>query len=296
MATPSTAPFVTTTSFHPAIPKPPSASLEEVDEHTCRTEEMSDGSQASETSVGDDTIEALVEREVQEKEIQQAERGDDVVEEKKEDGESDQQQQQEEEEDSPEQDYGVPCEIPMVRRGSLKRTTSEPLHIIEKKSVWKCLPPPSREILQRAVSEPIEAPSRRAQGSSVKFDRVLVRSYTQTVGDNPSVSYGPPISLDWDYEEHDAVNIDEWEFNHPPRRTLRQMVLSYYQRRNVLSWQYGVSEEELRAAKKETKKIKFQRSITQTLLPALHLEAAVESAARKTKRFLKGRKQKERSP
>jgi hypothetical protein len=52
------------------------------------------------------------------------------------------------------------------------------------------------------------------------------------------------------------------------------MVLSYHQRRNLLSWQYALSEEAMQAAKKEAKKNKFERATTQTFVPVMKVEAA----------------------
>ena len=123
---------------------------------------------------------------------------------------------------------------------------------------------------------------------NVCFDTVTIRSYSQTMGDNPAVSYGPPISLDWDYEQHDDIDIDEYESGRGfSRRTMRQMVISYYRRKAMLSRDYGFSEEELVKAKKAADRTKFKREITNMLLPAMHVEAAIESARRKAKRIIR---------
>ena len=57
-------------------------------------------------------------------------------------------------------------------------------------------------------------------------------------------------------------------------------------RKNVLAWQYGFSEEELKLAKKQANRAKLRREITRSLLPIMRAEAAVESMARKAKRIL----------
>lgn len=121
----------------------------------------------------------------------------------------------------------------------------------------------------------------------VAFDVVIIRSYQQTMGDNPGVSYGPPIQLDWDYEEHESIDIDEYEIARGhSRRTMRQMVMNYYQRKSLLKREYGFTEEELKQAKKDVNRVKFLRDVTKSLLPMMKVEDAVESAGRKARRLV----------
>ena len=129
--------------------------------------------------------------------------------------------------------------------------------------------------------------SNSSSSKSVGFDSVCIRSYQQTMGDNPAVSYGPPISLDWDYEEHEDVNIDEYEFQRGfARRNIQQMAISYYQRKAILTHDYGFTEEELKKAKKDANKIKLRRGVTNYFLPMMPVEDALASAGRKAKRMI----------
>jgi hypothetical protein len=183
-------------------------------------------------------------------------------------------------------------------RRSILRRHSEPIPICDNSNAWKVLPKPdmARVLLSRSVSNPEDGsffdkhapPKSRRTSSGVVFKDVWIREYDQTVGDNPCVSYGPPISLDWDYEEFESVTLDEYEGNRGQRRTLRQMILSYYQRRNLLAWQYGVSEQELKLAKHKANKCKSQRSMTNFLIPVMMVETALESARRKAQRAVGG--------
>lgn len=183
-------------------------------------------------------------------------------------------------------------------RRSILRRHSEPIPICDNSNAWKVLPKPdmARVLLSRSVSNPEDGsffdkhapPKQRRTSSGVVFKDVWIREYDQTVGDNPCVSYGPPISLDWDYEEFESVTLDEYEGNRGQRRTLRQMILSYYQRRNLLAWQYGVSEQELKLAKHKANKCKSQRSMTNFLIPVMMVETALESARRKAQRAVGG--------
>jgi len=195
-------------------------------------------------------------------------------------------------------------DIPFVPVSILKCKLSDPSAIQSKRFSWRVLPKPDIQQIHRRCSESINCLDRSVafssklddgsseqhviparKKSSVVFKDVLIRQYSQTIGDNPAVSYGPPISLDWEYEQEEPVELEKYEEDRSPRRTMRQMILSYYQRRNVLTWQYGAAEEELREAKRAAKKIKAHRSFTNSLLPALPFEAAFESAGRKMRRL-----------
>ncbi|CAJ1962709.1 unnamed protein product [Cylindrotheca closterium] len=190
---------------------------------------------------------------------------------------------------SPTLPLSLPCSI-------LKCRNSDRASIKDTKRAWKCLPKPDLDIIIGNASSSTTESSNTANTAStalnddsprkgLEWGVVQIRNYAQTIGDNPSVSYGTPIQLDWDYEENDAVQLLEYETNRGTRRTLRQMVLSYYHRKNVLSWQYGHTEADIKAAKKEASRTKFKREITCGLLMAMPVEAAVESARRKTKRY-----------
>eukprot|EP00985_Skeletonema_marinoi_P032165 scaffold39070_cov174-Skeletonema_marinoi.AAC.1 len=122
----------------------------------------------------------------------------------------------------------------------------------------------------------------------IHFGDVFVRDYEMILGDNPCVTYGPPVTLDWDYVEFNPLPVDEYEFHHPPRRTIREMGMNYYRRKELLTLA-GHSEEELKMAKKEVKKCKSNRYMTRQLAsyPVVKMQATIESALRKCRRLLK---------
>ena len=45
----------------------------------------------------------------------------------------------------------------------------------------------------------------------VGFASVQVKTYPVILGDNPAVSSGPPVTLDWEAETSSSSSIDEWE-------------------------------------------------------------------------------------
>jgi hypothetical protein len=66
-------------------------------------------------------------------------------------------------------------------------------------------------------------------------------------------------------------------------RSMHQLSMSYYQRRNIITCFYGFSEEEVRKAKRQAKYIKRLRSMSTAWS---HLETALESSRRTAKLFV----------
>lgn len=130
--------------------------------------------------------------------------------------------------------------------------------------------------------------------SEVSFDTVKVRYYSMELGDHPSCSIGPPVCLSWDFTEGEPRRIDAYESARRFRRRRRSTLLNYYQRMDILK-EAGFTDEEIRMADQERKKIQRQRSGTRMLLPFRKLEEVWESTKRKTKRLVyrggKGRSQ-----
>lgn len=50
--------------------------------------------------------------------------------------------------------------------------------------------------------------------STITFDRVNIREYERVLGDNPSVTSGPPLSIGWRYSPSTLdISIDDYEEN-----------------------------------------------------------------------------------
>lgn len=188
------------------------------------------------------------------------------------------------------QEEGKKDEPPRRRRSILKPTDME---IPVKNRGWKNLP---KADLSKASPVVVAAtrtsacPTKRRQ---VSFLNVEIRCYDQCVGDNPAVSYGTPISLDWNFEEMAPLELDVYESARVGnRRNPRQMMMNYYNRRHVLTLSCGVTEDELLKAEKAANKIRSQRALTRALLPASKVEDFFSSGLRKTKRALNNKKSK----
>lgn len=172
------------------------------------------------------------------------------------------------------------------RRSSIKPYKSSDIPIVNKS--WKTLPKLNMERLQ--TTETVSSEHDEAEDLQLKrpkhvvFDHIAIRNYSQTLGDNPSVSYGPPIQLDWEFEEMEDILVDDYEHSRAPRRTLRQLMLNYYARTNILTYCCGASEQDVEKATKQANKTKCQRSLTNALKPLYLVESATESLGRKVKR------------
>ena len=200
------------------------------------------------------------------------------------------------------------------RRSSIKLCSLDseiPLHPASQKSSWKMLPKPDMDQIRRrtpslSLSDHPEGessvelteggemdapaiPSIPSSQKTVSFDQVQIRYYRQTLGDNPSVSHGPPIQLDWKFEEaSEPRRIDDYELDRPSclRKPLRELNLNHYHRVNVLQHFCGHSKEELKAAQRTVDRAKFRRAVSNYLLPVQTLEDVIESGLRKTRRLI----------
>jgi hypothetical protein len=198
----------------------------------------------------------------------------------------DEAQLQQSEEQRPEQPRPEPQ--PNTSKPSTRRRSSILKHyradeILIKEKGWKNLTKPDA----RAIPKSQCSTARRSENLSVSFHTVEFRCHDQCVGDNPSVSIGTPIALDWPFEDTEPIDLNDYEAGREgSRRNLRQMMMNYFQRRTLLSYRYGITDKELDEAARAADKIRHQRSVTRALLPTFLLEDLVTSAARKTKRAL----------
>lgn len=122
--------------------------------------------------------------------------------------------------------------------------------------------------------------------SRVSFNSVDVRSYDRCAGDNPSCRWGVPISLDWSYSKSSSVSLDEFELERSLSRGQKGKLrgVSKYQRRTMLLQEWDVKEEELKARRKETKRIQRERDMTRALIPVHRAHELVFSVKQRFKR------------
>jgi len=139
----------------------------------------------------------------------------------------------------------------------------------------------------------------KRSGSMVSFNSVDVRDYDVTLGDNPSVGCGPAIALDWSYHERPRISVDEYEtsFRDQSRLHKEPKRLAPGQREKLLKNGLGFTDEQLKEAEKETKKIQRERGMSSTLSSFWRVEHAFDSIKeRMQKRGNKGNAKKAVDP
>lgn len=97
---------------------------------------------------------------------------------------------------------------------------------------------------------------------SVRFSRVVVRDYSLCLGDNPSVSRGVPISIDWDYDKERSYEINKYECDRfARRRKSEELKLPSLQRIQLLK-NLGYSRSELNEQAKNIERVRQKRFST----------------------------------
>lgn len=122
---------------------------------------------------------------------------------------------------------------------------------------------------------------------TLQFDKIEIREYARTIGDNPSCSSGPPVSISWEYTPVGKISLDEYEETRPPRRSHFEMVLPRKVRHDMLRREWDVPNKYVAEAVRRNVKVKNQRKATvNNLGKATKMEEALESVSRKLKRII----------
>lgn len=123
----------------------------------------------------------------------------------------------------------------------------------------------------------------------VTFSTVEVRSYPVILGFNPSVSRGPPITIDWDYFNKCFIPVQHFERTRPPTRSNWDMKIpSDYRHQLIISG--GESESNIKLRLKEIQSLQRGGYYHEFLLEKLG-----RSFQKVKKSFLPKRKKKEES-
>jgi len=94
----------------------------------------------------------------------------------------------------------------------------------------------------------------------VFFYEVSIREYPRILGDNPAVTEGVPLALDWDHQNQYKVNVEMYEFTRAPvrRKSRRKLMMSSTTRFRTLI-EAGYSLEDIGDVAMEVRNAKAQR-------------------------------------
>ena len=116
------------------------------------------------------------------------------------------------------------------------------------------------KVLTHAESlERVVASSRQQdQPKSVSFGTVDIYSHGIILGDNPSVSFGPPVTIRWKAFDTQTISLDEYEQHKPDSRAKDAMLLPRMVREDWLR-NVGFARGEIKDTVIAMEKIKQQR-------------------------------------
>jgi hypothetical protein len=115
-----------------------------------------------------------------------------------------------------------------------------------------------------ATSNRSSCSSLASRCSSVTFGEIQVREFERIVGDHPGVSdRGPPLAIGWGYNERQAVQVETFEAERRPSRSVGHLQpLKGELRRNILLYGFSVSTDDINESLREVCRVQKQRSKT----------------------------------
>ncbi len=127
----------------------------------------------------------------------------------------------------------------------------------------------------------------------VTFDSITIRDYPMTVGDNPSVSSGPPLTIEWDHMSEITLSLDSYEESKPAPRNGREMIVPRLAREQIFR-DAGFSYNQLIRLTKPVNVARLQRRKTHSTLGLSPWLEVYEKATRKAKNVISlGKKKRE---
>lgn len=72
------------------------------------------------------------------------------------------------------------------------------------------------EAVETILTRAVAAKDKTKQKKNVSFSTIQIRTYELILGDNPDCSF--PLSLGWKYSEDNAVDLNDYECHHHPKR------------------------------------------------------------------------------
>lgn len=140
-----------------------------------------------------------------------------------------------------------------------------------------------------------ETTSHPSLRKSVSFQTIEIKEYNIVLGDHPSVTIGPPITIEWKPVSSQILTVDEYEDAFQgERRRGQELRLPESIRKSFLTGHH--SEEEIARARKQVRKVQAQRNMTHAMSDFDGMVGLLQSAERKYKKWIKRRNGAELEP
>ena len=122
----------------------------------------------------------------------------------------------------------------------------------------------------------------------VSFGFIEVREYLRCLGNNPAVTHGPPLSIDWEYCELGRFPLDEYESTRPPHRCTNEMLIPGEVRESILLEQTDATRRDIKAMRLEIEAARHQRKVSIATQEFEEFNIMMQSIRRKLKRLKTG--------
>ncbi|KAL3785887.1 hypothetical protein HJC23_008775 [Cyclotella cryptica] len=171
--------------------------------------------------------------------------------------------------------------------------SSAPAVLIRAPSVDSIESKPIRSIMtSRTLHESLHRgrTQRKQRTGSITFGQVSIREYERILGDNPSVTSGPPLSIGWRYAPQPIqIDVDTFEAGKGLPRSSSEYLVPKAVREKILREHAEASRRELAHAVRNINRQKQQRRKTVVNLPLAPAEERIEKVKRSVQKVLKAR-------
>lgn len=151
----------------------------------------------------------------------------------------------------------------------------------EKQDLSRKAPPPLNVKVQLNNRRKAE----RSEKMSVTFDRIILREYPICLGNNPAVSRGPPLTIDWEPMTHLEFDFGQFHDLKLPSRGQAEMFLPNSIREKILK-EAGYSRREVLRMVKDVNVSRLKRKKTIANLKFQRFEYGIENMRRRFKGIL----------
>ncbi|KAL7518740.1 hypothetical protein ACHAWX_003550 [Stephanocyclus meneghinianus] len=171
--------------------------------------------------------------------------------------------------------------------------SSAPAVLIRAPSVDSIESKPIRSIMtSRTLHESLHRgkSQRKPRTGSITFGQVCIREYERVLGDNPSVTSGPPLSIGWRYASQPIqIDVDAFEAGKGFPRSSSEYLVPKAVREKILREHADASRRDLAHAVRNINRQKQQRRKTVVNLALAPAEEKIEKVKRSVQKVLKAR-------